>query len=121
MHKLPLVSVPTILCLVASSGCGGDLCANTITSRVTAPGSARDAVVFTRDCGATTDFSTQVALVRSGGELPNVAGDVFIAPHSAQVRVEWLGPDTLLVHHAVPNPNLKAGQVDGVLIRYATP
>ena len=77
-------------------------------------------MVFTRDCGATTDYSTQVALAQAGAELPNRPGDVFVAPHATDVRVAWIGSDTLLVRHATTNPNLEAHQVQGVTIRYAS-
>ena len=103
--------------LIATSACGG-LCANTITSRTTSPNGDRDAVVFTRDCGATTAYSTQVTLTPAGAKVPNQAGDVFVVPDSTDVRLEWLGSDTLLIRYRRTNPYLKADQVKGVTIRY---
>jgi hypothetical protein len=76
--------------------------------------------VFTRDCGATTDYSTQVTLVRAGATVPNKPGSVLVAAHSTDVRVAWIGPDTLLVQHATTAPNLKAESVDGVAVRYGS-
>ncbi len=119
MPKLSSQQVSILAALLASYACSAGLCANTVTKRLTSPDGTRDAVVFTRDCGATTDFSTQVALVPSG-QVPGEGGNVFIAPRAADVRVEWVGNDTLLVHDAIANPNLKAGEAGGVTIRYAT-
>lgn len=48
-------------------GCGSiDPCGNTVVSRVGSPRGAHEAIVFERDCGATTRWSTQVAIVRDG-------------------------------------------------------
>ena len=111
-------TIAVVIAPFGSLGCAG-LCGNTITNRVTSPDAQRDAVVFTRDCGATTAYSTQVSIVRAGGPLPNQPGNVFIAPDSTEVRLEWIGGDTLLVRYASANPNLKAAHVDGIAIHYA--
>jgi hypothetical protein len=60
-----------LLGLVAASflycGCGvDDLCGNKVLARVTAPAGQHVAVVFERDCGATTGFSTQVSILDTG-------------------------------------------------------
>ena len=111
-------SIAPITSLLAVFGCAG-LCANTVTNRVTSPDAKRDAVLYTRDCGATTGYTTQLSLVRAGVALSNEAGNVFIAPDSTELRVEWIGPDTLLVRYATANPNLRADHVDGVAVHYA--
>ena len=105
--------------LALTSGCVGSLCANSVTERVSAPDGKHDAVVFTRDCGATTGFSTQIAIVNAKADVPNDAGNVFVAPDESVVRIAWAGPDTLIVQHAVPRPNLAVSEVEGVTVRYA--
>ncbi len=48
-------------------GCGAfDPCANEIVTRRPSPAGSREAVVFERDCGATTTWSTEVAVIRGG-------------------------------------------------------
>lgn len=46
-----------------------------------------------RECGATTDFSTQVSVVPAGGELPHAPANVFISvADGAEPRTSWGGP-----------------------------
>lgn len=80
------------LTAVLSSGCG--LCANDEVVRVPSPDAKFEAVVFQRDCGATTGFSTQVSVVTKGGSLPNEAGNVLIADtdHGKAPSASWGGP-----------------------------
>jgi len=48
-------------------GCGvDDLCGNKVLARVSTPAGQHVAVVFERDCGATTGFSTQVSILDAG-------------------------------------------------------
>lgn len=89
------------------TGCG-DMCGNLVLQQVAAPDGKHKAVVFTRNCGATTDFSAQVSVIDAGAGAPSGAGNVFgcdsnhgAAP-SAQaggpfVAVKWLDARTLRV------------------------
>ena len=79
------------LTVVLSSGCG--LCANDEVVRIPSPDTKFEAVVFQRDCGATTGFSTQVSVVTRGASLPNEAGNVFIADtdHGKATSASWGG------------------------------
>ena len=115
----PLRDLTVLGFLLLVAACMQGLCANTITQRAPSPDGRYDAVVFTRDCGATTDYSTQVALVRRGADLPDRPGNVFISVHPTGARVEWLGSDTLLVHYGSANPSLKTSIVEGITITYA--
>jgi len=95
------------------------LCANTMTQRASSPDGRYDAVVFTRDCGATTDYSTQVTLLSRGAHLPDRAGIVFISVHPTGAQVEWVSADTLMVRYGSANPSLREPSVHGVSIVYA--
>jgi hypothetical protein len=64
--------------------------------------------VFGRDCGATTDFSTQVSMIEAGAPLSKSAGNLFIADTDhgkiaagpgggPAVQVRWLSEDRLEV------------------------
>ena len=68
------------------------------------------AVIFTRDCGATTGFSTQVSIQAGTGALTETPGNVFIADTNhgrapagegggPQVRIYWRTPHHLLIQH----------------------
>lgn len=91
-----------------STGCiniTGD-CVNEILRVHYSPTKQLKAVVFQRDCGATTGFSTQISIMPANSDLPNEAGNVFVAttdhgkspsgpgggPH---VEVEWKGESSL--------------------------
>lgn len=78
----------------------GGICANEILATVPSPDGTLKAVVFQRDCGATTGFSTQVSALRARQTLPNDGGILFVADcdHGAaptgpgggpEVRVSW--------------------------------
>lgn len=90
---------------------GRGMCGNEVLYAVPSPSGEHRAVVYQRDCGATTGFSTQVSVLPERTRLPNEPGNVFVADtdHGRApagegggpiVRVEWLGERHLrLVHH----------------------
>jgi hypothetical protein len=87
-----------------AAGCDAG-CANRVVSEAASPDGRRHAVVFSRGCGATTGFSTQVSVLpaRRG---PSGAGNVFVADgghgralEGPAVRVRWLDRRTLEVHY----------------------
>lgn len=91
MAKL-LVAAVLSLCVVLS-GCRADACGNQIVSEVVAPDGETRAVLFQRDCGATTGFSTQIS-VMTRGEQPLGSGNAFVADddHGAAAAASWGGP-----------------------------
>jgi hypothetical protein len=116
--------------MIAVNGCGDGLCGNTEIERYSAPNGQRDLVVFERSCGATTGFSTQASLLRSGRELPSGAGNVFIAdtdhgaapaaPHGGpQLDVVWESDaEVRLSHHPNTRVFLAVEQVGDVTFLY---
>ena len=79
-------------------GCGllfwgtDSMCGNEIYQEIFSPDNEYKAVVFQRDCGATTGFSTQISILRATDELPNNPGNVFIMegyPDWTNVHVQW--------------------------------
>ena len=92
---------------LGTARCGN--CANRPVDTVTSPDASRAAIIFERDCGATTGFSTQISVVRSGHAATS-GGNVFIADTNngaapsgegggPAVRVRWVGVDTLEVRY----------------------
>jgi hypothetical protein len=63
------------------------------------------AVVFERDCGATTDFSFQVSILPNREVLHNGGGNVFIADgnhgkvQSMYMKTRWSGPQELVISY----------------------
>jgi hypothetical protein len=56
-----------------------DLCGNTIEKEVYSPNHLKRAVVFERDCGAATGFSTQVSILDCSDKLPNEGGNTLVS------------------------------------------
>jgi hypothetical protein len=80
------------LIVTFSTGCG--LCRNEEQNRAKSPDGAAEAVLFQRDCGATTDFSTQISVLPSGSSLGDRSGNVFVAGanNDGAARASWGGP-----------------------------
>ena len=87
-----------------------DLCENEVLADVAAPDQRTRAVVFQRNCGATTDFSTQVSLLRGSRQLSEDGGNVFVADSDhgqapagpgggPAVEVRWIDAAQLEVRH----------------------
>lgn len=113
---------------VLVTGCS-DACQNTAVSTADAPTGELKAVLFQRDCGATTGFSSQVSVAARGSALSG-AGNVFVADRnhgaasSAQwggpwVDLRWLSPKDLLVRYdAKARVFAQNESVSGVRVRY---
>ena len=114
--------------LIALSGCS-DGCANSAVSRAVSPDGLHTAVMFQRDCGATTGFSTQISVVAPGRE-PSGSGNTFRADddHSAATagdwggpwaEMKWLAPDHLLIRYAAKSRLFEQeDKVSGVKVSY---
>lgn len=128
---LVLVGIPVLVFVFLLSGTG-ELCDNSPLLEVPSPSGNWKAVVFERNCGATTGFSTQVSVVKVAGALPNEAGNLFVADtnHNAApsgpgggpaVRVTWVGPSALRIeHHPLARIFRSEPSVNGVQVQYGT-
>jgi hypothetical protein len=78
---------------VLMGGCSDFPCGNQIIKEETAPDGRTRAVLFQRDCGATTAFSTQISILKIGEALSG-PGNVFVADtnHGAAAATDWGGP-----------------------------
>lgn len=114
--------------LLSFSGCS-DNCSNSPISHADGPDGLHSAVMFQRDCGATTGFSTQVSLVVRG-EPPSGSGNVFRADDDHGVaaagnwggpwaEVKWLARDHLLIRYASKSRLFEQkNEVSGIRISY---
>ena len=79
--------------LMYVSSCG--LCANRVIFQVVSPNRSIKAVVFERDCGATTGPNIQVSVIPADSLLPDDKGNVFIEDHnrplstSQPIKISW--------------------------------
>ena len=98
-----------ILFLTGLGGCDMS-CRNMIFQRKLSPDGRHSAVLFQRDCGATTDFSTHISLVAPDA-TPAQSGNVFVSDNGHTTaragpwngpwaEMEWLAADHLVVRHA---------------------
>ena len=113
---------------LASTGCS-DTCENSVAAKVVSPDGQREAVMFQRDCGATTGYSTQISVL-DHGETQAGGGNAFRADdnHGVAAVGEWQGPwadmrwaatDRLLIRYASKSRIFEqAAKVNGVEIDY---
>jgi hypothetical protein len=111
-----LAGLATLLC----TGCS-DACSNSLEQRLPSPDGKNDAVVFVRDCGATTDYSAQLSIV-APMEMPQGAGSVLtteLGSSNAGFQVRWLAPDRLVVQLPSDIAVFKQKQhLGGIVITY---
>ncbi len=95
--------------MVFVSGCDS-MCANEVLQEIPSPDNKLKAVIFKRDCGATTGFSTQITIIKTDEKLQNKRGDVFSVDTDhdkvpsgpgggPKIEVVWKGPRQLQVKH----------------------
>jgi hypothetical protein len=105
-------------------------CKNELIGEHPSPDGKYKAVLFVRDCGATTGFSTQVSLLRSNAQLKNGSGNLFIADTDhgkipsgqkggPEVRIVWEGSkDIYIVHHENARVFKAEKKVNGINVNY---
>lgn len=110
------------------AGCGAP-CSSRIVETAAAPGGGRHAILFGRDCGATTGSSTQVSVAKTAA-LPTGAGNAFVADLEAGetaatawrgpwASIRWLSPTQLLVSYdSRARISVEKAQVDAVQVTY---
>lgn len=110
----------------------GDMCANEVIREAISPDGKKKVVVFQRNCGATTDFSTQASLLSVGESLSNGGGNIFSADtnHGAvpagpgggpELLVSWVGlHEIVLEHHAQARVFASEASIADVRVRYVS-
>ena len=101
---------------------GPDLCANQIYQEVYSADRTLKAVVFQRDCGATTGFSTQVSVLPAGETLTNdIAGNLYIAngrPADSQLMLQWSSQRSMLIQGHVTDAIKQETMIEDVVVSY---
>ncbi len=127
-----------LLCVVTICVCGffwlfssdvSSLCSNTTIFAKYAPDNAYKAIVFERDCGATTAPSVQISLLPADEQLDNDTGNTFIADSVSSaksdkdffdIRVSWITKGKLNIEVASRARIFKnETQVNGILVSYS--
>jgi len=107
-----------------------DTCQNEVLSELANPNGQVKAVIFQRNCGATTGFSTQVSIIEFGHELKNVGGNVLVADTNhgeapsdenggPKVEADWIGNKNLkLSYHPKARTFTKVTSFNDIQITY---
>jgi hypothetical protein len=110
---------------------GDSMCGVTVVRRTPSPNGRLEAVLFERNCGATTDFATNLSLVKRGNPIPNDAGNLLVADsdqgraqlepgHVIRLSVEWVGSDSLIVRYdRRARVFRREGNAHGVSVHYS--
>jgi hypothetical protein len=85
-----------------------DPCANEPLQTSFSPDGKLKVILFRRDCGATTTYSTHVSILPASAELPNEAGNVSIQDGEPLTNVRWMGDRHL---------NISGTHTSGVFLR----
>jgi Family of unknown function (DUF5412) len=83
--------------VIWNEGANG-MCGNEVFQEVYSQDKQYKVIVFERDCGATTAFSTQISILEATQELSNNPGNIFILeghPNDTQILVEWKDNQTI--------------------------
>ena len=74
------------------------LCGNTIIKEIVSPNRNLKVVMFKRDCGATTGFSTQLSIIDASDNMGNESGNVYIVDGlSNKHDVKWIDDSTISI------------------------
>jgi hypothetical protein len=89
---------------------GESTCRNEVLDEHVSPDGKLKVVVFQRDCGATTGFSTQASIVGAREAVPKGSGGLFVADTDRgaapagngggpELRVRWLDARRVVLSH----------------------
>jgi len=96
-----------------------DMCVNTIVNASTSPNGKWKVVLFERNCGATTGFSSQISLIKADKELNNGAGNIYIADgYPKDYTLKWESDTTVKIGGAYSKNYKKETQFYGVQFSY---
>lgn len=120
-------------CVAAIDHLFSDMCATTVFDEISSPNQKLKAVVFQIDCGATSDFNTQVAVVKASFDTSNAKAlpkGFFVADRDhgrvpagitkgPEVRLNWESDDKLSVqYHQLARVFRSEEKQGGVTIQY---
>ena len=100
-----------------------DMCGNEISQEILSPNGKLKAVIFTRNCGATTGFSTQISLLPKTQKLLNSGGNIFTTDWYGQppIEVNWVSNEQLIIKYPREAKTFtKETDFDDITIKYET-
>lgn len=97
MKNWKVVNYLIIIFILISLLSGCSECNNEIIKKENSPDGNFVAVIFIRDCGATTDFSYQVSILNKDSQMNNLKGNVFITENVEITSVKWNSIEELTI------------------------
>lgn len=131
MTRILLLSA-TSAATILLSGCLPSPCANQQLAEHLSPDNRMKVIVFERDCGATTGFSTHASLLPRTAVLENEVGNIFVADmdpakylsnpaRAPELHVKWLTSDRVtLAHHSEARVVVAETKRGGVTVLHET-
>jgi hypothetical protein len=92
------------------------LCGNQVIEQQKNNIDSYDYVIFKRDCGATTEFSYQLSIIKHRGNLGNDSGNIYI--HDNPFTAEWINKNTLRINGTTINGYKSVKQYKEIKIIY---
>jgi len=121
-----IVGVPVLFLALVLYLSADDLCGNGIHAEVHSPDHRYKAIVFQRDCGATTGFSSQISILKIDAELQNENGNILVIsghPDAHALQLTWLSNTELLINRKLDGSEAKAetslGLINKITVSYA--
>lgn len=124
--------VPIAILLIFGTFADQSICKNSIISEIVSPSKDLKAVIFVRDCGATTGFVTHLSIIKSDEKTLDGVGNTFIAdtdhgraPESAAggpaIEISCTNQTHMVVtHHQSVRIFSSQNEIHGIHIKYAT-
>lgn len=109
---IPLLAIGVFLCATS------DMCGNYPHKEYLSPNKDYKAVVFQRDCGATTGFSTQISIIAAGDELDNEGGNIYVIkghPEDVAPSLIWRSNSQLQINRPLNGKEYHAESEWGLL------
>jgi hypothetical protein len=82
--------IARLACLLFAAAMMAACSKNTIKQEIASPDGTRKIVIFVRDGGATTAFSTQISILPRNSSLPDWWGNAFMSEFSDPVTARWI-------------------------------
>ncbi len=122
---LILVGIPIVTLIVIFNLTADGMCGNEIYAEEYSPDNRYKAVVFQRDCGSTTGFSTQISIIKMNAALQNKSGNIFVArghPDVHSPQLTWLSNTELLINRRLDGSEVRAetslGFINKIIVSY---
>jgi hypothetical protein len=95
------------------------MCGNETVVESVSPNGSKKLVIFTRNCGATTGFSTQASILPANQALPNEGGNLLVMEGKIKVRGIWQSANQLSIQGVGSGQVFKQElTVGGVVVTY---